>query len=352
MEIRMGSLVRDAPGSHRHSHHHRRVPGLHHRRHRLRPGGDADNAGGGGRGCLELHRSGVGDLLMGEVDGKRPEGFDFGNSPYEISQADVSVIGKSLVQSTRAGTVGVAAAANAGVIYLGSFVVAQATADAVRRQRPDVLSIIAMGDQGRVRSDEDEQCGIYLRNIIEGRKPDFDAVKSLIMTGGATQKFFDDKQPQYHPQDVSLALESRPLRLRHAHQPRGRPAGGKKTRTAPLRALIRPNCEAHPSTVIPAAPVIPAKERHPVLDTGPESRGFRKQTILRHRGILDSGFHRNNGGSLTTRPTDCCPSFQTIRPTIPEGKRSTAKTGTPTSHPPGRTSPRAKELPCSSAALT
>jgi len=100
----------------------------------------------------------------------------------------------------------VAAAANADVIYLGSFVVAQATADAVRRQRPDVLSIIAMGDQGRVRSDEDEQCGIYLRNIIEGRKPDFGAVKSLIMTGGATQKFFDDKQPQFHPEDVSLAL--------------------------------------------------------------------------------------------------------------------------------------------------
>ncbi len=156
--------------------------------------------------ALELHRSGVGDLLMGEVDGMRPEGFDFGNSPYEISLADVA--GKSLVQSTRAGTVGVAAAADAAdTIFLGSFVVAQATTDAILRDSPDVLSIIAMGDQGRVRSDEDEQCGIYLRNIIEGRKPDFEAVKSLIMTGGATQKFFDDRQPQFHPQDVDLALQ-------------------------------------------------------------------------------------------------------------------------------------------------
>ncbi len=156
--------------------------------------------------ALELHRSGVGDLLMGEVDGKRPEGFDFGNSPFEISQADVA--GKSLVQSTRAGTVGVAAAADsAQTIYLGSFVVAQATVNAIRSQRPDVVSIIAMGDQGRVRSDEDEQCGIYLRNIMEGRKPEFDAVRSLIMTGGATQKFYDPQQPQYHPEDVDLALE-------------------------------------------------------------------------------------------------------------------------------------------------
>ena len=155
--------------------------------------------------ALALHRSGVGDLLMGEVDGKRPEGFDFGNSPFEISQADVA--GKSLVQSTRAGTVGVAAAANADAVYLGSFLVAQATTEAILREGPDVVSIIAMGDQGRVRSDEDEQCGIYLRNIMEGRRPDFDAVKSLIMTGGATQKFFDDRQPQFHPHDVDLALQ-------------------------------------------------------------------------------------------------------------------------------------------------
>ena len=154
--------------------------------------------------ALELHRSGVGDLLMGEVDGKRPDGFDFGNSPHEISQADVA--GKSLVQSTRAGTVGVAAAENAETIYLGSFLVAQATVDAIRRQDPGVVSIIAMGDQGRIRSDEDEQCGIYLRNILEDRRPEFDAVRSLILTGGATQKFFDPEQPQYHPEDVDLAL--------------------------------------------------------------------------------------------------------------------------------------------------
>ena len=156
--------------------------------------------------ALQLHRRGVGDLLMGEVDGKRPDGFDFGNSPHEIAQADLA--GKSLVQSTRAGTVGVAAATNADTIYLGSFVVAQATAHAIRRQPPEVVSIIAMGDQGRTRSDEDEQCALYLRNIIEGRQPDFAAVKSLIMTGGATQKFFDPEQPQYHPQDVDLALDA------------------------------------------------------------------------------------------------------------------------------------------------
>ena len=65
-----------------------------------------------------------------------------------------------------------------------------------------------MGDQGVVRADEAEHCGIYLRNIMENRKPDFEAVKTLILAGGATQKFFDTEQPQYHPEDVMLALQA------------------------------------------------------------------------------------------------------------------------------------------------
>ena len=156
--------------------------------------------------ALDLRRRGIGDLLMGEVDGKRPDGFDFGNSPFEISQVDLT--GKTLVQSTRAGTVGVAAAATqADTIYPSSFVVAEATAKAILREDPPLVCIIAMGDRARFRSDEDEQCGLYLRNLLEGRKPEDDAVRNLVMSGGQTQKFFDDSQPQYHPQDVELALQ-------------------------------------------------------------------------------------------------------------------------------------------------
>jgi 2-phosphosulfolactate phosphatase len=156
--------------------------------------------------ALALHKKGVGDFLMGEVGGRKPDGFDFGNSPYEISQVDLT--GKTLIQSTRAGTVGVEAASNASDIFLGSFVVAQATVDAIKRDEPELVSIIAMGDQGVYRADEDEHCGIYLRNILEDRKPDFEAVKTLILAGGATQKFFDPDQPQFHPEDVTLALEA------------------------------------------------------------------------------------------------------------------------------------------------
>ncbi|MCH8897062.1 MAG: 2-phosphosulfolactate phosphatase [Chloroflexi bacterium] len=155
--------------------------------------------------ALELQQKGIGDVLMGEVDGERPEGFDYGNSPYEVSQ--VNFTGKSVVQSTRAGTVGVAAAGNADTIYLGSFAVADATVKAILRDQPSVVSIIGMGNQGRSRADEDEHCALYLRNLLEGRNPDPDAVRALVMAGGDTQKFFDESKPQYHPKDVELALQ-------------------------------------------------------------------------------------------------------------------------------------------------
>ena len=154
--------------------------------------------------ALDLRRRGLGDLCMGEVAGIRPEGFDFGNSPFELSQADVR--GKTLIQSTRAGTVGVAAARNADRIYAGSLVIAEATVKAVLKGSPDTVSIVAMGAEGRERSDEDEQCALYMRNLLEGRRPDRDAVRSLVLAGAESQKYGDPARPHFHPKDREIAL--------------------------------------------------------------------------------------------------------------------------------------------------
>ena len=159
--------------------------------------------------AIRRNNPAIADILMGEVDGKRPAGFDYGNSPYEASAVDFA--GKSVVQSTRAGTVGTAAAGAAGCdpIYVTSFVVAGATVRALHHETPPPtqVTILAMGDQGVNRSDEDEHCALYLRNRLEGRHPDPESLRKLILAGGATQKFFDDHQPQYHPRDVALALQ-------------------------------------------------------------------------------------------------------------------------------------------------
>lgn len=164
--------------------------------------------------ALALRERGVGDLCVGEVEGKRPEGFDFNNSPYELSQVDLK--GKTLIHSTRAGTVGVTAAVNADVIYGGSLAVAQATVDAILTTNPDVVTLVAMGWAGHERTDEDEQCGLYLRNLLQGRKPDEAAVRSLILAGLESQKFGDPTKPHFYAQDrdLALAINSAPFAIR------------------------------------------------------------------------------------------------------------------------------------------
>src|SRR5499433_3410468 len=52
--------------------------------------------------ALELRDGGIGQMCMGEVAGRAPDGFDFGNSPFEISNIDFG--GITIVQRTSAGT--------------------------------------------------------------------------------------------------------------------------------------------------------------------------------------------------------------------------------------------------------
>ena len=155
--------------------------------------------------ALKLREQGVGEICMGEVDGIRPDGFDLGNSPFEMLNADVA--GKTLIQSTRAGTVGMSAAVNASQIYAGSLVLAASTAKAIVHDVPDLVTIVAMGAEARVHADEDEQCAFYMRNLLQGRKPDHDAVRALVLAGAEAQKYSDPEQPQFHPEDRDMALQ-------------------------------------------------------------------------------------------------------------------------------------------------
>jgi 2-phosphosulfolactate phosphatase len=155
--------------------------------------------------ALLLRRQKVGDLCVGEVDGRKPEDFDHGNSPYEISQADLT--GKTPILSTRAGTVGANAAWHAGRMYGASLVNASATARVIRAEAPSLVTVVAMGLSGRIRTDEDEICAIYLKNLLLGLHPPRQAVADLIASSHESLKFDDPAQPHFHPRDRDLALD-------------------------------------------------------------------------------------------------------------------------------------------------
>jgi 2-phosphosulfolactate phosphatase len=58
--------------------------------------------------ALALREAGVGQICMGEVRGRAPDEFDFGNSPFEVLA--VNFTGKTIIQRTSAGTQGIVAA--------------------------------------------------------------------------------------------------------------------------------------------------------------------------------------------------------------------------------------------------
>jgi 2-phosphosulfolactate phosphatase len=144
-------------------------------------------------------------VQIGERGGVRVEGFDYGNSPYEASLADFT--GRTVIQTTGAGTQGVVSASGADEIVLGSFVMAGAIARHIRRVEPEVVSLVAMGNVGVEPNEEDESCAEYLEGLLEGRRPDFEAMKGRIRVSPSGAKFFDPSKPQFREEDFRLALE-------------------------------------------------------------------------------------------------------------------------------------------------
>jgi 2-phosphosulfolactate phosphatase len=157
--------------------------------------------------ALALRNGGIGQVCIGEVHGRAPDQFDFGNSPFEVSEIDFS--GKTIIQRTSAGTQGIVAAASlAECLYASSLVTADATVRAIIAGGTDQISLVAMGDNGRKRTDEDELCAIHLRNRLEGRPSDPEAVRRLILAGGEVARFNDPARPHLHPEDVEIALDT------------------------------------------------------------------------------------------------------------------------------------------------
>ncbi|MFZ1885951.1 MAG: 2-phosphosulfolactate phosphatase [Rhodoplanes sp.] len=156
--------------------------------------------------AMKLRNDGLGQVCIGEVGGRAPPGFDFGNSPFEVS--DTNFAGKAVIQRTSAGTQGIVAAArHAQVLYAASLVTATATARALLSHRADRIALVAMGSEGIARSDEDELCALHLRNLLEGRPGNPAAVREVILAGGDVLRFHDPSRPYLNRHDLEIALD-------------------------------------------------------------------------------------------------------------------------------------------------
>ncbi|MBS0640652.1 MAG: 2-phosphosulfolactate phosphatase [Proteobacteria bacterium] len=155
--------------------------------------------------AVALRASGAVRFCMGEVGGRKPDVFDFGNSPFEL--LDAALDGAVIAQRTSAGTQGIVAAARqAERLYAASLVTARATARALASGAPARVTLVAMGDAGLARTDEDELCALHLRALVEGRPGNPEAVRRVILAGGDVQRFHDPTRPDLDARDLDVAL--------------------------------------------------------------------------------------------------------------------------------------------------
>ena len=136
-------------------------------------------------------------VLIGERQGVKLPGFDFGNSPSDVSKARFD--GKTVLHTTSAGTQGVDNAINADEIITGSLANARAVAEYIRRGSYEQVSLVCMGLGGKEPTDEDTLCAEYIKSLLEGGDIDLDTrMYDLRYTSGA--KFFDKEKQHIFPE--------------------------------------------------------------------------------------------------------------------------------------------------------
>ena len=147
--------------------------------------------------ALALKKKIPGSLVMGEVSGLPPHGFDFGNSPTQILGQDLK--GKHLIQRTGAGTQGVVRSVNAGAMLAASFVVARATVRYISGLYADQVTFVITGMQN---DEEDLACAEYLEALFKKQNPDpAPYIKRVYESKDATIHL-DPQKPEFPATDL------------------------------------------------------------------------------------------------------------------------------------------------------
>jgi 2-phosphosulfolactate phosphatase len=133
------------------------------------------------------------------------EGFDFGNSPTHILNRDFS--GKTVVHTTSSGTQGIELATASSELLTGSFVNAGAIVDYLNKTQPAVVSLVAMGYEGKYTTQEDEFCAEYIQNKLLGHPNDFSKMVHEIRKGDGA-RLLDPANHAHSPaSDFDLCLD-------------------------------------------------------------------------------------------------------------------------------------------------
>lgn len=145
-------------------------------------------------------------VSVGAVVGGDPApGFDFGNSPSQLMQADLA--GKNIVLSTAAGVCGLQRFRRAPRLYAASLVCARATAEAIRAAGAKEVCFVITGEWVDRDGDEDIACADYIESLLRGDQPAAEAFAQRVRDSDFGQRFTAGTWPNLPLADLELAAQ-------------------------------------------------------------------------------------------------------------------------------------------------
>lgn len=154
--------------------------------------------------ALALRARNPGLLAMGEVEGLKPEDFDFGNSPYEISVQNFT--GCRLIQRTSAGTQGVVRSSQAETLLASSFVCAKATAEFIKRSSPEIVTFVISGLGSDGWGDEDMACAQYIEVLLRGESFEIQGFVDRVRKSPSGRALASPEVPEAFANDLEYCL--------------------------------------------------------------------------------------------------------------------------------------------------
>lgn len=141
-------------------------------------------------------------VISAEVDGLPVEGIPISNSPTRVLEADLE--GRTLVQRSSSGTQGIVAAGAAAPLFAGSLVVASATASAIRSAAPELVTLVATGDDWN--HPEDRACAEYIEGLLRGERPDLGQLLEPLRASERYRELASGSWAGFPASDVALCL--------------------------------------------------------------------------------------------------------------------------------------------------
>ena len=120
--------------------------------------------------CLAMKAKGY--FTAGERDGKKVDGFDFGNSPFEYM--DEKLKGQKIAFTTTNGTQAIAKSAGAREIIIGSFLNLSAIVNYLS-QTPNNILVVCAGWKGKVNLEDTLFAGAVVELLKDQFQPECDA---------------------------------------------------------------------------------------------------------------------------------------------------------------------------------